>query len=67
MIEETCSRRKPLEHAVLIARKTVRRLRQGVGMGAPTPRSPDDKPEQRFSGVRKPVFEANGSPRSSGS
>jgi hypothetical protein len=30
-----------------------------VGMGVPTARSDDDKPEQRFSGLRS-VSEANG-------
>jgi hypothetical protein len=64
---ETCSRRKPLEHADTIARKTLRRPATGRGAGDPHAAFSDDEPEQRFSSVRKPVFEANESPLSSGS
>ena len=62
--DEGRSRRKPLEQAVTVARKTLRRpttARAGLNGGAG--RSEDDKPEQRFSGLRKRVFEANGPSR----
>jgi hypothetical protein len=35
-------------------------LRQAVGMGAPTARSDDDKPQPRFSGVRSGFSERTG-------
>jgi hypothetical protein len=41
-----------LEQTVTMHEKRCAGRRQAVGMGVPTARSDDDKPEQRFSGLR---------------
>jgi hypothetical protein len=50
-----------VEQAVVVARKTLRRPVTGrAGLNGGAPRSEDARPEQRFSGLRNPVLEANG-------